>query len=124
MEEEACSYCLSVGEGGGQLGLQDLLLRALHQLVAAVAAPNVHLARLRDHRRLARLDAVRTDAGAGVVGGHPANLEEQEKTWKGHVIRRWKLIHNSCDGMNQQPAERSSFTGNGQQVGKTALKLT
>lgn len=84
-----CSYCLSIGEGGGQLRLQDLLLRPLHQLVAAVAAPNVHLARLRHHRCLACLDAVWTNAGARVVGGHPANLEQQEKIKEGggHMTR-------------------------------------
>lgn len=37
------SYCLCIGEAGGQLGLQDLLLCPLHELVAAVTAPHVNL---------------------------------------------------------------------------------
>lgn len=82
------SYCLSIGEGGSELWLQDLFLRPLHQLVAAVTAPNVHLACLRDHRRLACLDAVWTNAGARVVRGHPTNLDKQKKIKGGHMIRR------------------------------------
>lgn len=102
-EKAVSSYRLSIGEGGGELWLQDLLLRPLHQLVAAVAAPNVHLARLRDHRCLACLDAVWTNAGARVVRGHPANLEQQKMISEGHMIRAWSQNPNTYESAKQPP---------------------
>lgn len=73
---DEAAHRLSVGKAGGQFGLQDLLLCSLHQLVAAVAAPHIHLARLRHHRGFARLDAVWADAGARVVRRHSTHLGE------------------------------------------------
>ena len=61
------SYCLCIGEAGGQLGLQDLLLCPLHELVAAVAAPHVNLTGFRHHGGLPGLNAVWTDTSARVV---------------------------------------------------------
>lgn len=72
------SYCLCIGEAGGQLGLQDLLLCPLHELVAAVTAPHVNLTGFRHHGGLASLNAIWTDTGARVVWCHPTYLEEKD----------------------------------------------
>lgn len=72
------SYCLCIGEAGGQLGLQDLLLCPLHELVAAVTAPHVNLTGFWHHGGLASLNAIWTDTGARVVWCHPTYLEEKD----------------------------------------------
>lgn len=73
------SYRLCVAEAGGEFGLEDFLLRSLHELVAAVAAPHVHLARLGHHGRLARLDAVRTRARPRVIRRHATDLQRRRR---------------------------------------------
>lgn len=70
-------YCLSICKTGSKLGLKDLLLCPLHELMATVTAPHVHLTGLRHHRGLASLDAVRADTGARVVRSHSADLRQK-----------------------------------------------
>lgn len=64
---------LSVAEALRQLGLQDLLQSALGQLVAAVAAPDVHADRVALRARAACARA----AGAEAVGGQVADLQDR-----------------------------------------------
>ena len=73
------TYCLCICKAGRQLGLEDLFLGTLHQLVAAVTPPHVDLTGLRHQGRLPCLYAVWADTGAGVVWCHSTYLREHFK---------------------------------------------
>ena len=68
------TYCLCICKAGRQLGLEDLFLGTLHQLVAAVTPPNVDLTGLRHQGRIPCLYAVWADTGARVVWCHSTYL--------------------------------------------------